>query len=599
MRDRGGVVVYVGKAVNLRSRVRGYFAKGRGDDRAFVPLLDRLLGDIEILRVGNEQEALLLENELIKRYQPRFNVLLRDDKDFLTLRLDTRHACPKIEVWRRPDSDGARYFGPYASASAVRQTLGIVNRHFQLRTCSDSEMRRRSRPCLQHQIGRCPAPCVRPVPEYQSNVRDAVLFLEGRHTVLVKDLESRMRAASKELAFEEAARLRDLLLAVQQVLERQRIVRVSDSIERDAVGLYREGPTLSVQILEMQGGRITGGNSHVFEDQEFPTEELLGSLLTQVYAKERSIPAELLLPIEVESRQALQDWLSERRGRNTVVRVPRRGEKRRMVELATQNAAASFRMRSEQAANDHGLLERLARSLGLARFPHRIECYDISQTQGGAPVASRVAMLEGRPDKSRYRRYRIKSVSGQDDYGMMREALMRRLARGRREEDLPDLLVVDGGKGQLGVARAVLEDLGLEDLDVIALAKGRAKGRSHQQDDPLTEATAPSPDRVFVVGRKDPVVLAPDSAELLLLARLRDEAHRFAITFHRKARSKQAMSNRLERIEGVGPARRKALLRAFGSVKRAREATEEEIAAVPGFSLLLARRVKEGLVGKK
>ncbi len=590
MRDRRGVAIYVGKAVNLRSRVRGYFSTSSRDERAFVPLLDRLLGDLEILKVGSEQEALLLENELIKRHKPRFNVLLKDDKDFLTLRLDTRKKYPHLEVWRRPEPDGARYFGPYTSAVAVRKTLRMINRHFQLRTCSDAEMSRRTRPCLQHQIGRCPAPCVRGAPEYPRNVQDTILFLEGRHSDLVDHLQSRMRAASDELAFEEAARLRDHLGAVKAILERQRVVQVGDLAERHAIGCYREGPVLSVQVLDVRGGRLTGGRSHTFDEQEFPTAELLGSLLLQIYERSEppSLPDEVLLPSEVDGREALAEWLSDRRGRKVRVLVPQRGEKRRLVELAEQNAATSFKLERERSADDLALLERLRVSLNLSRFPHCIEGYDVSQTQGGDAVASRVVMVEGRPDKARYRRYRLRFAKGGDDYAMMREVLRRRLLRGIEEQDLPDLIVVDGGKGQLGVARSVLADAAVDETDVIALAKGRSSSRMDGSGE-----GAPIPERVFIPGRKDPVVLPPDSAELLLLARLRDEAHRFAVSLHRKLRSKRSLAGRIETIPGIGPHRRRTLLRHFGSFKRLRQASPEEIAEVPGFSTKLATMIKK------
>jgi excinuclease ABC subunit C len=597
MRDRQGTVVYVGKAVNLRSRVRSYFSAAGGDGRGFVPLLEGLLGDIEVITTSREKEALLLENELIKRHRPRFNVMLRDDKDYISLRLDLRHPHPHLQVWRRPEPDGARYFGPYASAAAVRQTLRVINRHFQLRTCSDAELVRRTRPCLQFQIGRCPAPCVREVPEYGQNVEDTILFLEGRHGDLVKHLKGRMHAASERLAYEEAARLRDQLLAVERTLERQHVVQHEDRVDRDVIGCYREGPALVVQILDVRQGRLAGGRTFSFEKQEFPTPELLASLVMQIYEQAGTVvPEEVLLPVAVEGMAALSAWLSERRGRRVSVLVPQRGEKKRLAELASENARTAFAVARERRADDEALLVRLKAALGLSRLPRRIEGYDISQIQGSAPVASRVAMLDGQPDKARYRRYKIRSVVGQDDYAMMREVLTRRLLRGLEEGDLPDLLVIDGGKGQLGVARAVLTDTAIDEVDVVALAKSRLGEGPAGKADPGAMGER-SLERVFLPGRKDPVVLPQDSAELLLLTRLRDEAHRFAVTFHRKVRTRRTLGSRLETIPGVGPGRRKALLAHFGSLKRLKAASVEEIARVPGFSKTLAAKVHGGLHG--
>lgn len=585
MRDSKGKVVYVGKSVNLRSRVRSYFTGG--DSRRFVPYLPRLLADIEVLLTKSEKEALLLENELIKKHRPRFNVLLRDDKAYITLRLDERKEFPRLQVWRRPDADKARYFGPYSSATAVRETLRVVNRHFQLRTCSDAVLNNRTRPCLQYQIGRCPAPCVYEVPEYQQSVRDTILFLSARHTDLLDTLRARMEAASTATRFEEAAQLRDQVFAVEATLERQRVVQVEKSVDQDILSFHREGLALEVQLLFVRGGRLSGGRSFSFRGQEFPTPELLRSFVEQYYGG-AFVPEEILLPVEFEGGKALEEWLTEKRGRRARLLVPRRGEKRRLVDLATDNARASFEVRRSRTQDMDEALARLQKRLGLQNFPHRIEGYDISQVQGSAPVGSQVAMLDGEPDKSRYRRYKIKTVEGQDDFAMMREVLTRRVLRGLEDGDLPDLIVVDGGKGQLGVARAVLSDTGVDGVDLGALAKRRKGG---------TDGGPQSFERIFVPGRKDPIILRQDSAELLLLARLRDEAHRFAVTFHQKLRTKRALRSPLESIEGVGPSRRKSLLRHFGSLKRLREASPADIAQVRGVSKTLAERVHAGLRG--
>ncbi|MDF1566357.1 MAG: excinuclease ABC subunit UvrC [Deltaproteobacteria bacterium] len=586
MRGSDGSVLYVGKARRLRERVRAYL---RGtDERAFVPILPRIVRDIEVLEVGSEKEALLLENELIKKHRPPFNVLLKDDKSFITLRLDRKHAHPRLEVWRRPDDDGARYFGPYASAAAVRETLRLINRYFQLRTCSDSVLSNRKRPCLQFQIGRCPAPCVLEVPTYDRNVEDTALFLSGKHDRLLVSLRKRMKSASDRMAYEEAARLRDQIRAVERTLEQQRVVQVQDRRDRDVFGIYREGPALEVQLLTVRRGRLVGGRSFSFSGQAFPSPELLASLLSQYYGEGAEVPAEVLVPLRLPEREALESLLSERRGGRVHLLQPQKGEKRRLLELAEQNAHTGFVTRRKQEEEAGALLESLQRNLRLKNYPARIEGFDISQVQGSSPVASRVAVTEGKPDSSRYRRYRIKEVEGQDDFAMMREVLTRRLLRGVEEGDLPDLLVVDGGKGQLGVAHAVMKDLGIDGIDLIGLAKSRREAG---------DEGARSLERVFVYGRKDPIVLRQDSAELFVLTRLRDEAHRFAITYHRQRRRQKTLSSPLDRIPGVGPARRKALLKHFGSLREVKAASVEALAAAPGISATLAALIHEGLRG--
>lgn len=594
MKDREGTVVYVGKAVNLRARVRSYFQPGSSDTRSFVATLDRVLGDIEVILVGSEKEALLLENTLIKRHKPRFNVRLRDDKAFICLRLDERHPYPRLEVVRRMRRDGARYFGPYSSASAIRETLRIVNRWFQLRTCTDQVLERRTRPCLLYQIKRCPAPCVYDVPqeEYRRNVRETILFLEGKEPELVEELRARMLAASDDLRFEDAARLRDQMHAIERSLERQRTV-FSDQLDQDVFGYRREGPSLVFEILFIRGGRLVSARSFPFTGQEFPTAELLSSFVDQYYEGGGAVPDEVLLPLEVEDRKEKEAHLSERRGRKVRVLIPMRGEKRRLVEMANKNAEQALVEAKKRDRSNFEILERLQRKLSLARLPRRIECFDISNLQGTLVVASQVAALDGEPDKSRYRHYRIKTFRGQDDFAAIHEVILRRARRG----DLPDLLLIDGGKGQLHAARAALQDAGVAgevELASIAERQGPArpggKGRGG-----AGEAGARLPDRIFRPGWKDPLVFPPNSAELYLLQRLRDEAHRFAITFHQKLRRAVNFRSVLEEIPGVGEKRRKALLRHFGSLKRIREASAADIAQVEGFSAKLAERVAEHL----
>lgn len=586
MKDRSGRVIYVGKAVNLSNRVRSYFNPGSSDTRAFVALLDRLLGSLETVVVTSEKEALLLENELIKKHRPRFNVQWRDDKNFLCLRLANEHRYPRLEMVRRPKRDGARYFGPYASASSIRETVRVVNRFFQLRTCSDHVLESRKRPCLLHQIGRCPAPCVKPIPpeDYQRNVEAVGLFLEGRSEPLIETLRTRMKTVAAKLEFEEAARLRDQVIAIQRSVEKQAIA-TTESIDQDIFGLFREGDRITIFSLFVRGGRITGGQPHHFQS-EFPDDELVTSFVNQYYADDAFVPKEVLLPGSPNEPEALAELLSERKGEKVRVLVPQRGEKTELVKLASKNAERAFSERKRGRDEVEQTLERLKERLHLSKLPHRMECFDISHFQGSALVASQVSALDTEPDPSRYRHYKLRTVEGNDDFASMHEILTRRFKRGLEEGDLPDLIVIDGGKGQLAAAMAAMKDVGVEGVDMVGLAKSRdldSVNADVQQDR--------SPERVFLVGRKDPIVLPQTSPELFALTRLRDEAHRFAITFQRKLNRKRGLSSALDQVPGVGEARRTALLRHFGSLKRVREASIEEIAEVEGMGPAVAERL--------
>jgi excinuclease ABC subunit C len=622
MKDRAGVVIYVGKASSLRSRVRSYFGAPRADDRAFVALLDELLGTIEVIVTRSEKEAVLLENELIKKHRPRFNVVLRDDKTFIVLKLDLAHPYPRLEVRRARErrDPKARYFGPFGSAWSIRETLKLVNRHFQLRTCTDHVFDTRKRPCILYQIHRCPGPCVYQVPpeEYQASIDDAVAFLEGREPELATRLEARMKEAAAGLRFEEAARVRDQLQAVHRSLETQRVM-MGDGVDRDVLGLHREGPDLMIQVLVMRAGKLIDARAFPFKDRAAPDAELLSQFLVAYYD---GVPApdEVLAPVEPDEAEALAEVLSEARGRKVRLLTPQRGAKADLLEVAARNAEQSFRQWHERDERREESLLALTRSLHLARPPRWMECYDISTFQGALAVGSGVSMRDGEPDKAGYRRYKVKGVAGQDDFAMLHEVITRRLKRALAEQAFPDLLVIDGGKGQLNAALAAARDLGVAVkpvpgseavpfVELVGLAKSRlleptelgttrvvrARGRraapaaaaladvaEAAEKGFVPEATR-SPERVFLPGRKDPIVLRQNSAELFLLTRLRDEAHRFAITFHRKLRRERNFQSVLETIPGIGEGRKKALLRHFGSLKKVKEADLEALRAVEGF----------------
>ena len=591
MRDENGKVVYVGKAKDVRARVRAYLRGG--DGRSQVSFLMRRVEDVETLVTSNEKEALILENNLIKQYKPRYNIRLKDDKSYLSIKVNVRHPWPRIMATRKIVKDGSRYFGPYSSAVAVRETLEIIEKHFLLRSCTEHNFRNRARPCLQYQIRRCLAPCVLPVDpaEYQENLKRAVLFIEGKRQELLDELRRRMEKKAEELEFEAAAKLRDQIQAVERTIEKQRMVS-HWGIDQDIFGLCREGGFIEVLVLFIRQGKLTGNQSYSLEDREFSDEEVLEELVTQFYQGDRFVPDEILLPVELEDREVREEYLGERRGKRVAILCPQRGDKRQLVEMAMQNARQSFSERHDKEKERERMLLELQEKLRFRHYPQRIECYDISNIHGSHAVGSMVTFFNGEPDKGRYRRYRIRTVpaeSGGDDFAMMYEVLKRRFSRGVREADLPDLVVLDGGKGQLGMGLAALRELGVEAVDVIALAKMRVRSSPREREIERSE------ERVFLPGQSNPVILKRNSNALFLLQRVRDEAHRFAITYHKNVRAREALTSVLDRIPGIGGARRRELLRAFGSIKRIKEATLEDLLKIPSMNEKVARELLEGL----
>ncbi len=583
MRDTKGAVIYVGKAKNLRARIRSYM--NESDSRYTVRFLMGRVAHLDFLVTNNEKEALLLENSLIKHHKPRYNIRLKDDKTYVSLRVNLEHPFPRVTITRKRRKDGSRYFGPYPSASAVRDTLRLLQRVFPLRTCSDSVLKSRTRPCLYFQMKQCSAPCVGNISqaEYREIVEQVLLILAGRNHELEKLLLDAIAQCAEKLEFEKAAALRDRLYAVRKTMERQRTVAVPGAKDRDVFGIYVQGRFSEIQVLYYRGGKMAGGRSFSFNLREMPLDELFGSFLLQYYADSPTIPSEVLAPVLMEDADTLAELLSEQRGAKVAVLRPQRGEKRALVEMANQNARTNFEEKRLGERANRDLLEQIQRKLGLTRTPNRIECFDISTQQGDKPVGSMAVFEKGQPAKNRYRKYAIKQVEGQDDFAMMREVLLRRYRRAVEENDLPDLVLIDGGKGQLNVAVTALRDLGLEDLDVASIAKARAQGGKH------------SPERFFVPGRANPIVPRQDSPVVHLLAHLRDEAHRFAVTYHRKRRKKATLSTRLTEIPGVGEKRARLLLNRIGSLARIQGAPIEAIAALPGFSVAFAQRIKEYL----
>lgn len=584
-RSLEGEALYVGKAKDLRSRVRSYLKEG-GDGRPLIPFLARKAARVETIVTPTEAEAILLEDTLIKRFKPPFNLRLKDDKQYLLLRLDPQAEYPRLEWVRKRRSDRALYFGPYASTGALRRTIRFLYSVIPLRDCTDNVLKNRSRPCLKHAIGRCSAPCVGLIAkeDYQALVDRAVDVLRGKTGDVEAILQKKMAEAAAALEFEKAASLRDRLEALRQTTEPQG-VRLGRAVDRDVLGLHREGGRVAIQWLPFRGGRLEGGKSHLFTT-ELPDEEVLGSLLTQIYRGDAFIPRELMLSHEPHDRETIAAWLAERRGSPVLLSVPKSGDAKRAVEMAVENARVALAAKEGAEASALEALEKLRDRLELEEVPSVMDCFDISTLQGRATVASRVRFVDGLPDKSGYRRFKVTTLSGQNDFAAMGEVVGRALRRDLEEGTLPDLVVIDGGKGQLGAALAAREEVGAYEVAMVGLAKDRT--------DSSDERTAHKGERVFLPGRELPIPLPPRTSECHLMERIRDEAHRFAITYHRRVRN--TITSALDEIEGIGPTRRQALLRAFGSLSALREATAEEIThRLPVISAELAARVVDAL----
>lgn len=582
-KDEVGRVLYVGKAQSLRVRIRSYFRGG--DGRASIRFLLQRSRSLEFIVTNTEQEALILENNLIKKHRPRYNVVFKDDKTYVNLRLNVDHPFPRLTVVRRPRRDGAMYFGPFASAGSVRQTLRTLGRIFPLRTCTDADFASRTRPCLYYYIKRCPAPCVGKIDaqDYSETVRRVTMFLKGRGDELVKTLRDTMERQSAERRYEAAARTRDQVFAIQRVVERQRITSPQRS-ERDAFAVYRRGERLVIQLLAVRGGEVQDGETYVFGSALEATGDHLASFINQYYQSRAGIPDEVLVSDAIPEREALEVLLSERAQRRVEIAVPKRGERAMLVALAAKNARVAFEDGGTGERN-RALLEDLQEILSLEHYPRRIECFDISNIQGTKAVGSGVVFVDGESAKGMYRHYRIRTVAGSDDTGMMREVLERRVTRGLKEGDLPDLLIVDGGRGQLNVAIDVLKRLGAEAVAAIGIAKVR--------DDKNRKIRGQ--ERIYLPSLEEPLVLDRQSQALFLLERIRDEAHRFAVGYHRTLRGKSMGESKLDGIPGVGAVLKQRLLAEFGSVERIRKASVEALTAVPGLSPRKAQAIKDAL----
>ena len=594
MKDDRGKIIYVGKAINLRNRVRSYFHSPAQQDPKTHRLV-RDIADIEWIVVGSELEALILEMNLIKRHQPRYNVRLKDDKRYPYIKVHWQEPFPKVTVTRQMKDDGARYFGPYTSVWAVHQTLDLLRKIFPYLTCNREITGNDSRACLYYDIKLCTAPCIGAInrADYRQVIDDLCQFLEGRTEPVVQRLTEAMQQASKALQYEKAAAIRDQLQAIDKVVERQKVVS-SDQTDSDVIAMARADGEACVQVFFIRSGKLIGREYFVLEGTEEEDDDaVLSEFVKQFYSQAAFVPQKVLLPTELEEAQIINTWLNSRKsGEKVEITVPHQELNKELVEMATENAVETLnalRTRWEADKNRQtSALAELQETLNLPEPPNRIECYDISTTQGVASVGSMVVFEQGTPNKKLYRRFNIKTVIGQDDFASMEEVLSRRFRRWKaaQEEDpavgkkpdpafsvLPDLLLVDGGKGQLSRAIKVLEEFHL--LDRVPVA-----GLAKQEEE------------LFISGQHDSIFLERHSAGLYLVQRIRDEAHRFAITAHRKRRQKQGLASRLDIVPGIGPARRRELLQKFGSIDGIKAASPEQIAEIKGITLEMAQSLK-------
>jgi excinuclease ABC subunit C len=588
MKGEDGVVLYVGKARNLRARLRSYL-RPEQDSRPQIRFLMERTAIIETIVTDTEKEALILENTLIKAHRPRYNISLRDDKTYVSLRIDLREPYPGLRIVRQVAADGALYFGPFSSATAVKETLKQLYRIFPLRRLSKEYCARRQRPCLYFQIGQCSGPCHGKISQedYAELVRGAVALLSGREDDVLKLLQGQMRAAAQAMRFEEAALLRDRMAAIKETVERQKVVEHGGG-DLDVFGLWGDGREYAIVVLLIRGGRLLDRRSYrlpgILEE-----EELLATAVQQFYAQGNTPPPLILLPSPCPTSVVLSEWLGEKRGGRVRLLVPQRGDKRELVDLALQNAREHF---GEKGPEEVAIatLEEIAARLGLQKVPARMECFDISNMQGGSVVGSMVVFIDGQPAKEAYRRYEVTTLDGHaDDYAALNEVLGRRLDRARQEGLFPDLILVDGGRGQLGILSELIAAKGLAaSIEIASIAKARREKVAGKE-------TLRSQERFFRPGVLAPILFPPGSAALHMLQRLRDEAHRFAITYHRQKRKARLLASQLEAIPGVGPKTRLALLRYFGSLRQLRAATMEELAAAPGIGAKSAQRIYEGL----
>lgn len=590
MKNAQEKIIYVGKAKNLRSRVRSYFTDSK-DHSSKTRLLVRQIITIDYILTGTEVEAFLVEASLIKKHRPRYNIRLKDDKSYPYIRVSMTDRFPRLYLARKVKKDGALYFGPYTSGAAVWGTIRFLNQTFQIRDCKDAFFASRKRPCMTHEIGRCTAPCTAYITEeaYREDINSAVAFLRGRNKTVVKELTKKMKDAAAEERFESAAKHRDSIESIKKILERQAVVNDTSEIDQDVIGFFGDEQGTLVETLHIRSGRVIGTRPHFLPmlDPNAPEEDVrewLTSFINQYY-EEEFIPDELLLPVDLgnDLMKLLEAVLKERGARKVHVRFPTDQNGHRLLQMANDNAASHFSDYVNKSEAKKRGLEEIQKRLELPQLPVRIECYDISNFQGSETVASQVVFEDGAPNKDQYRRYKIRTVEGNNDFESMREVLTRRFKH--TEYDDPQLVVIDGGKGQLGIAMEVLREIGRQDIPVVGLAKSRTKGKFSDQEISATE------ERFYLPKRQNPVTFKPGSEAFQILVGIRDEAHRFAITYHRKLREATSLESELDFVVGLGEKRKRALLTKFGNLDEIKAASIEEISKIQGFNRVLAERI--------
>ncbi len=581
MKNGSGDVIYVGKAKNLKKRVGSYFKRENYSDMKTGVLVGKIQ-QFDTILTATEQEALILEANLIRKHKPRYNVILKDDKRYPLLRIDVTTEYPNLTIARKMKKDGALYFGPYASAGAVHQTVKFINKTFKLRKCHSRMFKNRTRPCLNHQIGACLAPCCLDVDneEYKRIIDEVALFLKGKTPDLIRRIKNDMAAAAMDERYEEAAQLRDRLFAIEKTLEKQHVVS-TDMVDRDVIAVSK-GTSLSlITVLSIRGGGLSGSRHFTFHETLADDEALIGTFICQYYETAPFIPPEIVVPVLPDDHQAVSEFLKNLRKSQVVLVEPRRGDKLRYIEMAKQNGAKELEDRENASRSSTNLLLRLKKKLGMEKIPARIECFDNSNISGKEPVSAMVVFKDGKPFKSGYRKYTLKTVDIQDDYSYMNEVLRRRYAKDDPDTPLPDLLMVDGGKGQLNVAVSVLKEVAVDNaFHVVGIAK-------------KDERKGETMDKIFVPGRSNPLNFSRDEDLLFFLQSIRDEAHRFVIQFHRKRRNTESLASIFDTIPGIGPKRKKNLLIRFGGMENLRSATLEDLMAVDGISEQTARKLYE------
>jgi len=584
MKDADARVIYVGKARNLKKRLASYFTRAEQPDMKTAILVKKIEA-FETIITGTEQDALILESNLIKRHRPRYNVILKDGRRYPSLRLDIASAYPNLTVVRKPAKDGSLYFGPFAAPRAVYQTLRFINKTFRLRKCKTKAFRNRSRPCLNYQIGACLAPCCLDVDKdtYDEIVREVTLLLKGRTPELIKKIKKEMADAAEIQDYENAAKHRDKIFALGKTLEKQ-VAVTTDFKDRDILGIARSPEFSMITMLFVRGGYLLGTRNFSFSETLSRDAEMISTFIRQYYEKEHCfVPKEILLPMTIGDAELIEKRLRSVKNEKVSLLHPMRGEKMRLVQMAIQNAENGLKQVIASASAETEMLTRLQKKLKTDRMPGRIECFDNSNISGTSPVAGMVVFEHGKAEKSAYRKYKIRDVSEPDDYAYMDEVLRRRYGKGEKSRPFPDLLMVDGGKGQLNVAVSVIRELNLEgEFGIIGIAKKDGKMGEKQ-------------DKIYKPGRANPLSFGRDIDLLFFLQRIRDETHRYAISFHRKSRGETSVKSVLDNIPGIGKKRKQALLRHFGSVGKIREASVEDIGKLPGMNRKLAETVRKEL----